>query len=226
MSIDNKSWNAVGFVKAVILFTLLFPQFTGAHDVDGNHQEGLAEAIHALQVAAGQTPSSSDPTGNAQPDQVLEGVTFSNVNELGLTGTMPDNGTLTITPGVNEQAIPEGYHSGAGTVPGAEDLLSNNIKSGITLYGVVGDPMVVDTSEGDAVAADIKVNRIVYVDGVMVTGTNHGPWGCVAEGFWHNTTCIYQCMELGKLPYATCASACQNIYYDYELSEMMRKQCF
>ncbi len=224
--INNKIWKKVDLVKAAFLFALIFPQFAVAHDVDGNHQEGLAEAIHALQVAAGLTPSSSDPTGNAQPEQVLEGVTFSNVNESGVTGTMPDKGALTITPGVNDQAIPEGYHSGAGAVPGATDLLSKNIKSGITLYGVAGDPMVVDTSEGDAVADDIKMNQIVYVDGVKVTGTNHGPWGCVVGGFWHYMYCLRDCVVLGNIDQSACSQACQDIDFNMDLRKVIIKQCF
>lgn len=67
-------------------FFLLLPVATTAHNVDGNGQEGLAEAIHALQVAAGMEPDSSSPTGTAQPSQVLSGVTFSNENESGLVG--------------------------------------------------------------------------------------------------------------------------------------------
>ena len=224
--IDKNNWRKAGLVKAIILFTLVFPQFAGAHDVDGDHHEGLAEAIHALQVVAGQTPSSSDPTGNAQPGQVLEGVTFSNVNELGLTGTMPDNGTLTITPGLNDQSIPEGYHSGAGVVPGAKDLLSNNIKSGITLFDVAGDPMVVDTSAGDAVADDIKVDRKVFVDGAMVTGTNHGPWGCTDEGNWNYTYCIFHCVQKGNITLTTCQFACRAIETNASAKEILEKQCF
>jgi hypothetical protein len=212
--------------KEAILFTLVFSPFASVYDVDGDRHEGLAEAIYALQVVAGQTPSSSDPTGNAQPYQVLEGITFSNVNVSGVTGTMPDNGTLTITPGISDQTIAEGYHSGAGVVSGVADLLSNNIKSGITLYGVVGDPMVVDTSEGEAVAADIKVDRRVYVDGAKVTGTNHGPWGCVAQGAWDVVQCYDNCRFVGVPPHMTCLYGCFEMRDNTELQPVAKVTMF
>ncbi|MNW50264.1 hypothetical protein D3C74_277120 [compost metagenome] len=126
--------------------------------------------------------------GTAEPDQVLAGETFT--NDLGVqTGTMPNNGSVTITPSGSAQTIPEGYHDGTGTVsavifdaakvlegttiagtagtmddngalgtitPGTTnqtipagytsggtilgdiDLLSENIKNGITIFGVEG----------------------------------------------------------------------------------------
>jgi len=45
--IDEKTWKKIGLAQAVILLAFLSPQFSNAHDVDGDHREGLAEAIHA-----------------------------------------------------------------------------------------------------------------------------------------------------------------------------------
>lgn len=61
-----------------------------------------------------------------------------------LTGTMPNNGavTLTISDKDDSISIPQGYHDGSGTA-GISDtekakLIASNIKQGITILGVTG----------------------------------------------------------------------------------------
>ncbi|MDM8559094.1 DUF1566 domain-containing protein [Candidatus Parabeggiatoa sp. HSG14] len=51
------------------------------------------------------------------------------------------------------------------------DLTANNIKSGITLFGITGDANVVDTSSGDAIADNIKEGKKAWVGGHEITGT-------------------------------------------------------
>ncbi len=76
--------------------------------------------------------------GTATAADVLIGKTFSSSAGLGLPGTMPDNGAVSITPGVAPQTIAAGYHNGSGTVAGDADLLAGNIKIGVSLFGVAG----------------------------------------------------------------------------------------
>ena len=87
------------------------------------------------------------------------------------TGTMANRGAVTITPGTTQQAIQQGYHSGAGYVEGDADLVTGNIRSGVNIFGVAGDANVVNTSSGDATAADILGTKKAWVDGAEVTGT-------------------------------------------------------
>lgn len=54
--------------------------------------------------------------GNTVAAHVLAGDTFSNDTDTGLTGTMTNNGAVTITPSGSSQSIPEGYHNGSGIV--------------------------------------------------------------------------------------------------------------
>lgn len=58
------------------------------------------------------------PTGDAVPANVLAGKTFSNADGTGKTGTMVNNGAVSIT--LTDQdptyTIPEGYHNGSGIV--------------------------------------------------------------------------------------------------------------
>ena len=69
-------------------------------------------------------------------DDVLENkVTYGKNGKV--VGTMPNNGVLEITPSVEEQTIPEGYISG-GRVLGDVNLKPENIKAGVTIFGVTG----------------------------------------------------------------------------------------
>lgn len=77
-------------------------------------------------------------TGDAVAVDVLEGKTFSNHDASGITGTMANNGSISITPGAEERTIPEGFHDGAGTIVGDSNLISTNIKEGKTIFGIVG----------------------------------------------------------------------------------------
>lgn len=59
-----------------------------------------------------------------------------------ITGSMPNNGTINITPSTQEQTIPSGYTSG-GTVSGVDSSIDNNIqasniKKDVTILGVTG----------------------------------------------------------------------------------------
>lgn len=59
-----------------------------------------------------------NPTGNALPADVLAGKTFSNADGIDKTGTMVNNGavTITLTDQDPSYTVPEGYHNGSGTV--------------------------------------------------------------------------------------------------------------
>ncbi len=76
--------------------------------------------------------------GTAVAGEVLAGRTFSSAAGLGVSGTMPNNGAVAITPGTTSQTIAAGYHDGAGTVAGDADLVASNILSGVNLFGVTG----------------------------------------------------------------------------------------
>ncbi len=75
--------------------------------------------------------------GNATDGQVLAGRTYSNAGGPG-TGSMTNNGAVTLTPTTTNVAIAAGYHDGGGYVMGDTDLISGNIKSGVNLFGVDG----------------------------------------------------------------------------------------
>lgn len=64
--------------------------------------------------------------GDVLVSHVLAGKTFSNDDDTGLVGTMPNNGAVTITPSMADQAIPAGYHNGSGKVTAVSYTAGNN----------------------------------------------------------------------------------------------------
>jgi hypothetical protein len=105
-------------------------------------------------------------TGDATEAQVLAGSTFSRTGAGGLTGTMP-----TQTLSANGAAVPAGYYAATDLATVDPDLASGSIHAGVTIFGVAGKAEVVDTTSGDAAAAELLAGRTAWVDGVAVTGT-------------------------------------------------------
>ena len=97
------------------------------------------------QQVTGACDYDSDTTdADATASMILSGKT-AYVNKSKLTGEMPNRGEVhgTISNLANPYSIPNGYHDGSGDVSvdstEAAKFIPGNIKSGISLLGVVGD---------------------------------------------------------------------------------------
>ena len=96
----------------------------------------------------------------------------NNISDITTINDVPQKGATTITPSTSAQTIAAGtYLTGVQTIAGDTNLISNNIKSGVNIFGVSGNSNVVDTSAGDATAAQILSGKKAYVDGKLITGT-------------------------------------------------------
>ena len=77
--------------------------------------------------------------GDAEKGDVLIGKTFSSdIEGRAVTGTMPNQGAMIITPTRTGVIIPAGYHNGQGVVVGDPNFEAGNIKEGVEIWGVVG----------------------------------------------------------------------------------------
>ena len=90
-------------------------------------------------------------TGNATVADVLEGKTFSNSSNVGLTGKMPNRGAINQSLNAGgSYTIPAGYHNGSGKIT-ANSLASQ--------------------TSATATAANILSGKTAWVNGSKITGT-------------------------------------------------------
>ncbi len=126
-----------------------------------------------LNEVMGVAPVVDDADGAGAGD-VLSGKTFWGLSSGAWgtrNGSMANVGKQDITPGTSAQTITQGYHDGTGSVAGNANLVSGNIRSGVTIFGVAGDANVVNTTSGDAAASDLLAGKKAWVDGNEVTGS-------------------------------------------------------
>jgi len=121
--------------------------------------------------------------GDADVSSVLATKKFSNDNDTGLVGTMPNNGAVSsiLTNSNQEYIIPAGFHNGLGKIKViVTNLTAEAIKAGTTVGGIVGT----FTSDATATAIDIANGKTAYVNGNKITGTGGGysPGNTVLSG--------------------------------------------
>lgn len=131
--------------------------------------------------------------GTAAVGDVLAGRTFSSGNGLGLTGTMPNNGGVAVTPDTAPQTIAAGYHDGTGSVAGDADLLAANIKSGVDIFGVTGTAPV--STCGNGVKDGAEQCDASDLGGQICSGLGYalgGTLGCTAGCAYDTAACVGQ----------------------------------
>jgi hypothetical protein len=128
---------------------------------------------HTLNEIMAVAPQVDDSNGATTP-QVVSGATYWGLRSgaWGLqTGTAAAGGNVTGGDGQLTFAIPDGFYTGSKTATAGDlDLAAANIRSGVSIFGVAGDPNVVNTASADVTAADILSGRVAWADGSEVTG--------------------------------------------------------
>ena len=134
----------------------------------------------------------------AAAGDVLTGKVIVMADGTVTTGTMANNGAVskTLDATTITYTIPNGYHSGAGTVKivletktvtptkSAQEITptTGKVLSKVTVEAIPDN--YVDTTDGDATAAELLDGKFAYVDGVKVEGTmpNNGAIAATIDG--------------------------------------------
>lgn len=123
----------------------------GAETVSNASPEDMAERIQQIYDSRYSAGAGAAKVGTAPTSTVLTGYTFTNANEVGLSGSMPNQGAVTKALDCGgSYTIPKGYHNGSGKVT------ANALKS---------------QTSATAAAANITKGKTAWVNGVKVTGT-------------------------------------------------------
>jgi len=108
--------------------------FRGLRNIQSSDAEVTVPVGVFYRVVGRDTPWVA---GTALATDILSGKT-AYVNDEEVTGTMPNVGEQNVTPGTAWQTITQGYHDGTGSVAGDADLVAENIKKDVTIFGVTG----------------------------------------------------------------------------------------
>ena len=132
----------------------------------------------------------NSPAGTgASAADVLAGTFFWNSSGVSTQGTMAAQ-----ILSASSETLSAGYYSTEQLSSVDGDLSSNNIRAGVTVFGIIGNSNVVNTSSGNAVGSDLLIGRKSWVDGSEVTGSmiNRGNWDLTGsfagEGYYSSVS--------------------------------------
>ncbi len=134
---------------------------------------GPGSSGHTVDEIMATAPATNAAAASAS--DVLAGKVFWGLNSGSWgqqSGTVPAGANLNGADGALVITVTDGLYSGSKTATASDtDLVTGNIKAGANIFGVAGKTEVVDTTSGDATAADIATGNKAWVDGSEITGT-------------------------------------------------------
>lgn len=134
----------------IMAFTSLFGDATASDVADGKTFTSVdGVRLTGTHVCSGGTPSlqsksvtPSESTQTVTPDDGYDGLSSVDVGAVSSTyigSGVTQKSAAAYTPGTADQTIAAGqYLSGAQTIKGDANLLAENIKSGVSIFGVAG----------------------------------------------------------------------------------------
>ena len=140
--------------------------------------------------------SATANSGTASTSQVLSGQTFYSNSATKQTGTMTNQGTKTysITTKAQSITIPQGYHSGSGTVSidatEQAKIVPENILKGITILGVEGS-IPKQASVGDIITMDLGTTAAAGTNNTYRVLKMNGTQAFVVAMYDYNTSTKY-----------------------------------
>lgn len=156
-------------------------------DVNGNNIKLKANGIYSFRYnfdTGNFISQAKGGAGNATADTILNGYTAS--ADIGdITGNIPIKTSSQNTSSIQKSVgnydglgitaylmPPKGYYDGTALVYSKEnDLITDNIKAGKTIFGVNGKSSVVETNDAVATSSQILAPQTAYVNGNKITGS-------------------------------------------------------
>ena len=123
-------------------------------------------------VGGGTAKFMDTSDADATAGNILSGKT-AYVNGTKITGSIASKTSSDLSANVLTVTAPAGYYgSAASKTCSDQNLVSSNIKNGITIFGVSGATNVVDTTIASSWAAQAQIlnGYKAYVNGSLVTG--------------------------------------------------------
>ena len=134
-----------------------------------------SSANKSVESATQATPSISVDTSGKITATSEQSAGYVAAGTKSATKQLSTQAAQTITPGTADKTIASGkYLTGKQTVKGDANLVSGNIKSGVSIFGVSGSyegSGGIDTSDATATADDIAEGKTAYINGEKITGT-------------------------------------------------------
>jgi len=158
---------------------------TNATTTEGSHDFTFSDALAGI----GRTLTevyNAIPT--IDPSKLLDNTTY-----LGITGNIATR-TLSATSTI----VNAGYYVATTLDAVDTNLATGNIKSGVSIFGVSGDPNVADTSSGTLTNNNqIRSSYVCYSDGTQYTGSladcsSEGEQSCYTTGSYYAGTNVGQ----------------------------------
>lgn len=141
--------------------------------ISDTDKTGTAVSITASDLVSGELAIT--PTESAQ---TLDVTNYASASVEAISSTyvgseVPTIAATTYTPGTSDQTIAaNSYLTGAQTIKGDANLLTENIAKDVTIFGITGSHEGgVDTSDATAETGDIALDKTAYVNGNKITGT-------------------------------------------------------
>lgn len=165
---NNQYVNQVGLADGTILIDLTADTAERADVLSGKY----FHLKTGERVAGTCTYNADTSDANASASEILNGRT-AYVNGNKITGEMPNNGAVsgTIFTKDGSYVVPAGYHNGLGSVSidstEQAKIIASNIKSGVSILGVVGD------YSGEAVTAG-AVSAVPYLTAQTILPSSIG----------------------------------------------------
>lgn len=154
---------------------------------------GLIASVIKAGVTVGGVSGTFTADATATADKILAGET-AYVDSEKIIGNIPviTSQQTAVTVGADAGGNiylqpPMGYYSGQTVKANDPDFVSPNIKAGVNIFGISGKSSVVETSDANAVAADLLSGKNAYVNGAKIHGAM-GNNGAVSKTLAVNET--------------------------------------